>query len=791
LQEKTKYICECDDNIRSLNQKVDLLERKNSDMSEKFSVDKKSSKKLLNELKDAIEALKWSAEENDKSKSHEIEKLKLEVANFKRDKDESMELQRHDMISTFDSIISQKDAALVTKEKDVMDQVITLESRLEALLNENVKLKSSIADAKRICDHLREDNLSRQDSIRQLQWKLEDEIKGKAVLEDRLNGLLQNSKAENESLKESSLKADFAHKLSQEKICNEVDRLKDSYQSQIEVFGEYKKSSMSNTSRLELELLESQNREDRLRTELSNCLISKDIENEKAVSLKSHLDLVVSRFSILEKENASYHYDNNQLKRQLNESKDMLEAKLREANNVADERLRLSQIEFSKSLSTIQQVAIENNSNLESFRQSEYERINAIVAAEYGTKLKQMEESKQIQNEANMSSLKAELDRLNQHLLLKNKEIEDEKAETAAVKLRLKLYEKNHSAAAQPNSMIFASQMHLRQRVASNDDDEDDKKTRLPNAANNSNDNIMGSPMFSDDFGSVSIPNSPMVSFMNDKDNSFLYGKEAFNNSPNDRNPSHHKLENNLQSSSQKISDESFRMKALVEENQRLKAVVKEMRSDIESLQFQVVDSSKVGDIGGSSGENERVRSLEKRLEQTIGEVARLRKERTRLMDIGNELRSALYKKEIELLETCDNSNNTNDGKSARGPKQAWKAGRIDNKCDNKDDAVNHSSDDSKDADGTNIKTNDVLHFSDSSTKENDFSNSLQTKSITISKLPGKTDRSLTNYSNNNSNNNNGSSKMAVSGKARQTVAKAPRKVMNYAMAAKDTAESD
>jgi len=119
----------------------------------------------------------------------------------------------------------------------------------------------------------------------------------------------------------------------------------------------------------------------------------------------------------------------------------------------------------------------------------------------------------------------------------------------------------------------------------------------------------------------------------------------------------------------------------LSEENERLKAIISDMRADVDTMQTEILgkafaaeadyhrgepaEGDEYGGVGGdhpsaaaaggtmpssSSGggdRNERrFEALEQRLEQTMSEVYRLRNERKRLMDVGNELRAAVNRQQ-------------------------------------------------------------------------------------------------------------------------------------------------
>ncbi len=169
-------------------------------------------------MKDAIESLRWSAEETERSKSIEIDKLKQDLHHFRREKEEAMELQRQDLTLTFDSILSQKETTIANKEKEITNQIMILESRLEALLNENMKLRSSLSESRRLASQVQEEGLAKQESLRQLQWRVEDEVKIRAQLEDRISSSTQKHKIEIDTIKEVLAKAEFDHRIALDNV---------------------------------------------------------------------------------------------------------------------------------------------------------------------------------------------------------------------------------------------------------------------------------------------------------------------------------------------------------------------------------------------------------------------------------------------------------------------------------------------------------------------------------------------------------------------------------------------
>ena len=238
------------------------------------------------------------------------------------------------------------------------------------------------------------------------------------------------------------------------------------------------------------------------------------------------------------------------------------------------------------------------------------------------------------------------------HINHLQQELQNEKAECSALRLRVNIQRKPDtiqpklsSPISQNLQNIFHGGRTLKGKFLSNQKDSDD----IP------------SPQFSEDFGPISLPNSPTHTLSpgfvskNKKMYSSSYEKFSFNHSPQrersysdsftDREKDFHK-DNEINN-------------ALVEENTKLKKVIKDMRDDLEILQLQSLPSTE------TKSSDQKVTVLEERLKQSIEEISKLRSERRRLMEIGNELRAELnqYKRKSSSLKTLSDLNSSSQEK--------------------------------------------------------------------------------------------------------------------------------
>jgi chromosome segregation ATPase len=210
-------------------------------------------------------------------------------------------------------------------------------------------------------------------------------------------------------------------------------------------------------------------------------------------------------------------------------------------------------------------------------------------------------------------------------------QLQNERAEASALRLRLDLQREGGSLqaveSAEPQGLLFTktASLHLHRFEE------------------------VGSPQFSDDFGPVSLPGSPL---------------EHHNRAAMRRERSY--------------SDETPRASAAgagevsaIAENNRLKNIIRDMRSDLEALQTQLLPGA---DASTSAADKNKIQVLEDRLKQSSEEISKLRAERRRLMDIGNEVRAELNQMKrdyADLRATIGGARNVSGGLSRVGENRA------------------------------------------------------------------------------------------------------------------------
>ena len=133
----------------------------------------------------------WTAAEEGKAKEREITALREDLQRLALSRDECLENQRRDLTQTFEALLEQREESFSTKEREIGQQITLLDSRFEQLRTDNSRLKSELADALRRCELCGEELRLKDDQLRQLHWRIEDEHSAKILLDDAMQRQLQ------------------------------------------------------------------------------------------------------------------------------------------------------------------------------------------------------------------------------------------------------------------------------------------------------------------------------------------------------------------------------------------------------------------------------------------------------------------------------------------------------------------------------------------------------------------------------------------------------------------------
>ena len=149
--------------------------------------------KIFDELRTVIESLQFQAEEDSKTKQFEIDKLKKEISLLYRNKEDALEAQRKDLSSTFETILQQREDSFSKYEQEISQQITLLDTKLEKLQNENLKLKELLRDLRGTNEKLVEENHKKDEKQQQTSFQLQEEIQKRLTNDDtmkrHINGL--------------------------------------------------------------------------------------------------------------------------------------------------------------------------------------------------------------------------------------------------------------------------------------------------------------------------------------------------------------------------------------------------------------------------------------------------------------------------------------------------------------------------------------------------------------------------------------------------------------------------
>eukprot|EP01031_Cornospumella_fuschlensis_P033287 gene33287-40270_t len=215
---------ELEQRVKGLNNKIDHLQLKEAERTEKLEQDKLMHKRVLDELKAVIESMQWSADEEIKTKSQEIERLKNEMFQLNRLKEEALESQRKDLTATFEAIIQNREESFQEKESEIASQIHLLEKRVEKIHSENLKLKTETKDAKLLSTRLQEDVEAKDQRIRQLQYDLEDLHRQREHAEDALKREVSSLTVELTALKDAQDKLRYDQQQQLDRLEGELVR---------------------------------------------------------------------------------------------------------------------------------------------------------------------------------------------------------------------------------------------------------------------------------------------------------------------------------------------------------------------------------------------------------------------------------------------------------------------------------------------------------------------------------------------------------------------------------------
>jgi chromosome segregation ATPase len=271
----------------ALKGRVDILEIKEKERFEKHEENKVANKRILTELKDVIESMRWASAEDNRLKIREIDALKEEIRRINVSKEESLETQRRDLTHTFEVLIQQREESFSVREREIGHQVSALDKKFEQLQTENSRLKNDNNDYQRKLENSSDELNMKEESSRQLQWRLDDERNSKQQGDDQIQRKIHQLNLDLSLSREKAIQSTSDLQRALDKSVNEVEREKEFRLIVEKRFHEYQTTTQNDLKQSNTELTDLRNRESDMRKENAAIRDEKDKNMEKNILYKA------------------------------------------------------------------------------------------------------------------------------------------------------------------------------------------------------------------------------------------------------------------------------------------------------------------------------------------------------------------------------------------------------------------------------------------------------------------------------------------------------------------------
>ena len=692
---------------RALRGRIDILEIKEAERFEKHEESKAANKRILQELKDVIESMRWAAAEETRVKEREIESLKEDIQRIHHSRDESLEAQRKDLTHTFETLLQQREDAFSQREKEIAIQIVALEGKFQILQTENSRLKSENGDMHRRVESLTDEVSTKDEYGRQLQWRLDDERTSRQQSDDQMQRRVHQMTLDLSITREKAIQDVGEVQRALDKATNELDREKEFRAAAEKRLKEQQSSTQQEWGSLSHEIADARKAEASVRKENQALTIERDSYVEARAVARAEADAAELRCRSCIAEIEALRVEVESAKNRLIASELQLaktETELAETKRAAVETALAAERRASEWVADVDQARAADALRMRESAMAEASgRVQAMVG-EYESRLTEME-VRCVEAYAERDDARAQVERC-------MSAVDEERVESNALRLRLQLMDGQMGDLQ--HRLVATGEGRGMRREGFSVELEAGYEATLPtrDGPTAGRDHLTGgppSPAFSEDFGPASLPDSPLhpTPPAHQHRNSFNYRQQYTDRAA----PLPASALSSTDGSAFRTDQEGREGREgdfLAEENERLKAIIRDMRADVETMQTEMVaadgrlgyvdhrqghrrDGGEYPDGGrrdhrsdsqseqeqeqelgqadhgrGSRSRSasvdrhdgrhddrheerhegrhkeERFEQLESRLTQTTREVSRLRTERKRLMEVGNELRAAL-----------------------------------------------------------------------------------------------------------------------------------------------------
>ena len=666
---------------RALRGRIEVLETKEVERFEKHEEAKSANKRILQELKDVIEATRHAAAEEARAREREIEALKDDIQRVHQSRDESLETQRKDLTHTFEALLQQREDAFTGREKDIAAQVAGLESKFDVLQAENTRLKGENGDLHRRVEALMDETAAKEEHGRQLQQRVEEERAGRLQGEDHAQRRISQLTSDLSAMRERTIQDTSDMQRAADRLASELEREREFRAVAEKRVADLQSANQQEWGSLSHEIAAVRQAEVLTKTENQTLKEERDRYVEARAIARAEADAAEARCRALQADYDAMKNDVESLKNRTLEAELQFakcDAALTEAKRTAVQSALESERRAAERMSTIDQSrATEVVRSREVALAEANERHHAVVS-QYEARLAEVE-IRYLETCAERDELRASVQRY-------AAAVEAERAESHALRGHLQMLERQ--AQDLQKRYVHVSEDRKRQEafsmglVMGAGYDTAPGGGPHPAASTTGAASAAASPYvtaatvpapmppFIDDFGQSGLPRPASAASFHHHHHQGGYA------------PTPHALGPSLSSGEYKYAGPAHagREVDLSDENERLKAIINDMRADVDTMQTEILGKAfaaeadyrgeaaeEYGGVGadrvyhahhapsapsapssssGADRNEKRFEALEHRLEQTMGEVYRLRNERKRLMDVGNELRAAVNRQQ-------------------------------------------------------------------------------------------------------------------------------------------------
>ncbi|KAJ1430813.1 hypothetical protein B484DRAFT_430471, partial [Ochromonadaceae sp. CCMP2298] len=426
---------------------IDALERRGAEAARRAEQDRQQQQRILCELQEGIEAMRWAAEEETRAAQTEVQQLRTDVRHAHLLREEALDAQRGDLTSSFEGLLRQTEDGFASKEREVGQQVARLDERMEQLHSENARVRQEAQASQRRAEGLAEELAGREEARQKAQWALDDERASRQIAEDALQHKLQQATLELSAARENAATDLGALQMRVGRAADMLGNEREARAAAEARLEEVRAEARTDLQALEGRLCEAQAQQGRFQRELAQLKEERDEAEGSGGAARVEADGLQLQLAQIE-------VDYCQAAQELKETRQSLRVREGEATAamqaLQDLRCRVDEREGAARQGLTEQMvqaATEHAAQMAGARRAleaglAQQRAELAQQAEAGqTSMQQRHEGEMLAAQRRLADLASEAEMRKEALAAKGRELEEERAEGAALRLRLRLQE--------------------------------------------------------------------------------------------------------------------------------------------------------------------------------------------------------------------------------------------------------------------------------------------------------------------------------------------------------------